>query len=151
MSDKRENAGSVDSLPVERESGDGLPGRRQLIRDAAVFQVKLMADGFRDLLLVPLSIGAAIVALLKGGKKPGTEFYELLRYGKRTENWINLFGAASQTSDAANDDEFRGDDIDQLVARAESFVMDEYRHGGVTRQAKERLAKVLAAVRRRAM
>jgi hypothetical protein len=127
-----------------------VPDRWQMIRDVAVFQVKLMADGIRDLLLVPLSIGAAIVGLLKTGPKAGPEFYDVLRFGRRTEHWINLFGAAEQLHGPADDDErFPGDDIDDLVTKVESFVVDEYRSGAVTAQAKQKLDRALAAVRKR--
>ena len=38
--------------------------------------------------------------------------------------------------------------IDEIVGRIESFVVDEYRRGGVTAQAQERLDKILDAVQR---
>ena len=37
--------------------------RGELVRDAAVFQLKLMADGFRDLALVPVSLIVAAVGV----------------------------------------------------------------------------------------
>lgn len=121
-----------------------------MIRDVVVFQLKLLADGLRDLLLVPISLGAAIVSLLKAGPTPGTEFYDLLRLGRRSDYWINLFGAASHLHGPASDAErFAGDDIDDLVSKVESFVVDEYRSGGVTAQAREKLERALAALRKR--
>jgi hypothetical protein len=41
--------------------------RGELARDAAVFQLKLMADGLRDLVLMPVSLIAISVARLNGG------------------------------------------------------------------------------------
>ncbi len=121
-----------------------------MMRDVAIFQVKLLADGLRDLLLVPVSLGAAVVSLLQPGPRPGTEFYDLLRLGRQSEKWINLFGAASHVHGPGNDDDrFPGEDIDQLVSKIESFVVDEYRKGGVTAQAKEKLERGLAALRNR--
>jgi hypothetical protein len=121
-----------------------------MIRDVAVFQVKLLADGILDLLFVPISLGAAIVSVLKGGPRPGTEFYDVLRLGRQSERWINLFGAASHLHGPASDDNrFPGEDIDKLVSRIESFVVDEYRSGGVTAQAKEKFDRALAALRNR--
>lgn len=125
------------------------PDRRTLVRDMAVLQVKLIVDGLRDFLLVPISIAAGIVSLLKAGKEPGTEFYDLLRFGRRSERLINLFAAADRAR-AREDDEETLPDIDQMVARVETFVVDEYNNGGITAQAKERLDRVLASVRRRA-
>lgn len=126
---------------IEEQNG---PDRWTLIRDLAVFQVKLLFDGFRDLLLLPVSLIAGIFSLVGGGVKPGSEFYDLLRIGRRSERWINLFGAAERYHGPATDDEsFAVEDIDKMVSRVESFVVDEYKKGGVTAQAKERLDKAL--------
>ena len=38
------------------------PGRWTLIRDVAVFQVKLVFDGMRDVVLLPISLIAGIVS-----------------------------------------------------------------------------------------
>ena len=120
------------------------PDRWTLIRDLAVFQVKLLFDGFRDLLLLPVSFIAGIVSLVGGGAKPGPEFYDLLRIGRRSERWINLFGAAEHYhGPASNDEKFAVEDIDNMVSRVEAYVVDEYKSGGVTVQAKERLDNAL--------
>ncbi len=125
------------------------PDRWMLIRDVAVFQLKLLFDGFRDLLLVPVSLIAGIVSLVRGGDKPGPEFYDLLKFGRGSEQWINLFGAASHWHGTALDDEkFAAGDVDELVSRVETFVVDEYRKGGVTAQAKARLDVALDALHR---
>ena len=129
---------------VESEERNQGPDRWTLIRDVVVFQVKLLFDGLRDLLLVPISIGAGIVSLLKSGSKPGSEFYDLLRLGRRSERWINLFGAAQHMPDAAgHNDLFPAEDVDELVSKVESFVVSEYRKGGVTAQAKDRLDRAI--------
>ncbi len=123
------------------------PDRWTLTRDIAVLQVKLVVDGLRDFLLVPVSLAAGILSLLKGGEHPGTEFYDLLRYGRRSERLINLFGAASRVHGPAADEESLPD-IDDMVAKVETFVVDEYRTGGITAQAKEHFDQVLRSVRR---
>ena len=126
------------------------PDRWTLIRDVAVLQVKLLVDSARDLLLVPISIIAGIVSLVKGGERPGPQFYDLMRLGKQSENWINLFGAADNASDrSAYGDRFAGQDIDSMVRKVEAFVVDEYKKGGVTAQAKEHLDRVLDTVGRK--
>jgi len=125
-------------------AGAGQGGRWTLIRDVAVFQFKVFVDGVRDLLLVPLSLLAALVGLVTGGRRPGTEFYDLLVIGRRSERWINLFGAADRVYGAAEDHEQGGGtDIDRLAARIERFVVDEYRKGGLTGQARERLDRAI--------
>jgi len=126
------------------KDGDPLPDRWTLIRDILVLQLKLIVDGLRDLILVPISLVIGIISLLKVGDASGSEFYELLRTGRRSERWINLFGAAERVygpSIAA--DRFPAEDIDKMVSRVESFVVDEYQKGGVTRQAKDQLDRAL--------
>jgi len=118
--------------------------RWTLIRDIAVLQGKLIIDGLRDFILVPVSIVAGVVSLLKSDDGPGTEFYDLLRVGRSTERWINLFGAAERVHGSVGDEEiFPMADVDEFVTRVESYIVDEYKNGGVTWQAKNRLDKAL--------
>jgi len=123
--------------------------RWTLIRDVAVFQVKLLFDGLRDVLLVPVSLIAGLISVFKSGDQPGPEFYDLLKFGRRSERWINLFGAAGHYhGPAADDEDLLGEDIDDLVSRVETFVIDEYQKGGVTAQAKDRLDGAINALQR---
>jgi hypothetical protein len=121
------------------------PDRWTLLRDALALQLKLVVDGARDFLLVPASIVAAVISLLRGrGGKPGPEFYQLLAFGKQTEEAIDLFGAYRHAPPDVRGQHRPGNvKFDDLVARVESFVVDEYRKGGVTAQAKERIDRAL--------
>ncbi|MEL7187255.1 MAG: hypothetical protein AAFN50_12605 [Pseudomonadota bacterium] len=122
-----------------------------LLRDIAVMQGKLIVDGLRDLLLVPASLIAGLVSLITSHNgRPGPQFYHLLQFGKQTERWINLFGAVKNAPDDVVEQSPFGDrDIDDLVHRVESFVVDEYKRGGVTAQAKKRLDEFLDAMQRK--
>lgn len=125
------------------------PDRWTLIRDVAVLQVKLIVDGLRDFLLVPVSLIAGVISLLKGDAHGGTEFYDLLRMGRRSERWINLFGAADRYKETTYEDTpLPLEDIDNLVGRLETYVVDEYKKGGVTKQVKERLDTLLDTLKR---
>lgn len=133
----------------QSENTGSAPDRWTLIRDIAVLQVKLIVDGLRDFILVPVSLVAGIMSLAKSDAGSGNEFYELLRLGKKSEHWINLFGAADQLPVSEHDYvNFPDEDIDAMVSRVESFVVDEYRKGGVTKQAKERLDKAITSLRK---
>jgi len=126
--------------------------RLTLLRDIAVLQVKLVVDGLRDFILVPVSLIAGVISLVKGGEERSSEFYDLLRMGRRSERWINLFGAAERVyGPASGDEQLSPEDIDTLVSRVESFVVDEYRKGGVTKQAKDQIDKALDTLHKRAM
>jgi len=133
------------------ESNDNHPPLWTLIRDIAVLQVKLLVDGARDLILVPASLIAGIVSLARSKDgKPGPEFYTLIGVGKQSERWINLFGAFKNAPPEVIEQNRFGDaDMDQIVSRVESFVVDEYKRGGVTAQAKERIEKAMEAMQRR--
>lgn len=125
------------------------PDRWSLIRDIAVFQVKLLVDGLRDLFLVPISLVTGVIGLFKGGDEIGAEFYGLLRLGRQSEHWINLFGAVSNyEASGSGEDPAKVRDIDEIVARVENFIIDEYRKGGVTAQAKKRLDQAIDSLSR---
>ena len=130
---------------------DNRPDTWTLIRDASVLQVKLIVDGLRDFLLVPLSLIAAVISLVKSSDgKPGPQFYRLLNVGKRSEQWINLFGAREHSPESASESEaYRDMNIDQIVGKVETFVVDEYKRGGITAQAKEQIDKALGAIQQR--
>ena len=114
---------------------DGPPERDRwnLIRDIAVLQAKLLADAVRDLLLAPLALVAGLVDLVRPG---GRLFDEVLALGRRTDRWINLFGHEAE-ADAS---------LDQLAARLEERIRQQYEAGGVTAQAKDAVDRALDAV-----
>ena len=138
----------MELLPEDNESR---PPTWTLIRDIAVLQVKLIVDGLRDLILVPASLVAGIISLSKTKDGvPGTEFYTLVGVGKQSERWINLFGAYGNAPPQVTEQNHFGDaDIDDIVSRVESFVVDEYKRGGVTAQARDRMNKAMDKMRRR--
>jgi hypothetical protein len=90
-----------------------------LLRDLGVFQLKLVVDGLRDLILVPTSLIAGIVSRAKGeGGRPGLQFYHLLGFGQQTERWINLFGAVENSPGKLDrPTPFGEGDIDDLVGK----------------------------------
>jgi hypothetical protein len=93
--------------------------RLGVFRDIVVFQAKLLVDGLRDLLLSPLSIGAALIDLLIPGDDGGKRFYAVVRFGRRTERWINLFGAADR-----RDPDVSPQGADALLNEIEAFLRD---------------------------
>ncbi len=121
--------------------------RAELIRDAALFQGKLLLDGVRDLVLVPISIVAALIDLATGEKPAGRRFYSVVQLGRRSEHWINLFGAADRSPHENRWD--HGEEsvrLDDLVEQVEKVVKDQYAEGGVTGSARNALNKALDAL-----
>ncbi|MFK8051874.1 MAG: hypothetical protein AB8F65_02785 [Woeseiaceae bacterium] len=124
----------IDEHPAE------LPTKRQLIRDAVVFQVKLIVDGIRDFVLIPVSLVATVLSLLKPGKVAGSEFYDVVTFGKETEERINLFSAARPS--AVRTDELPAGDLDQVIDQVEQYVSKELQ-GERMEQARARLDVLL--------
>ena len=83
----------MDEQDSESENAtDASATRLHLIWEVFVFQLKLAADGLRDVLLSPISIISAIMGLVAGGHEPDRYFKQVLKLGRRTEIWLNLFG-----------------------------------------------------------
>ncbi|MGB7904453.1 MAG: hypothetical protein WCF43_07160 [Steroidobacteraceae bacterium] len=75
--------------------------RWRLVRDVAVFQVKLGMEAFLDLTLIPVSLAAAALDLLLGNWRRPRWFHAVLRFGERCERRIDLWGAATSGVDAS--------------------------------------------------
>ena len=112
--------------------------RTRLVRDTAVLQLKLMVDGVRDALLIPVSLMAAVLGLVRGGDQANREFQRVIKWGRRSERWINLFGHQSprgRTHPSAS--------MDLLLDRVEQVVLDQYRRGRNTDEAREAIKAAL--------
>ena len=101
-----------------------------------VFQLKLGIDALRDVALMPISLVAAVVDLAKGGDQPKS-FYEVVRLGRRSERWINLFGAVEPP------EEGELPSLDSLVGEVERLVVEQVERGGVTASAKDAIDRSL--------
>jgi len=121
-----------EDIPAHHDS------RLRLILEVLVFQMKLAADGLRDVLLVPVSIGAAIAGLLTGGEQPDVYFRRVLRFGRRTEHWINLFGPRHHRNTA-----------DEWVRPFEESVIERMRHSGRARKGVRHVNQLLDSVNER--
>ena len=109
--------------------------RLQLLWDVFLFQFKLAADGLRDVLLSPLSIFSAILGLIAGGDDPHQYFRRLLRLGRRSEVWINLFGYRKHEGTS-----------DDLVAPIKERVLSQAQDNPWIRNAGTKLNKTLDSV-----
>lgn len=107
-----------------------------LLRDLVIFQVKLVMDGMKDLVLMPLTIGAAAIDIVFPGRRPGHRFYLVMALGERFDRWLNLF-SASDRADASKDGLFGTGragrntmlgEIDDLLFGRERRAPDEAQH-----------------------
>lgn len=67
--------------------------RTRILRDLIVFQVKLWLEGFKDFVLVPISLGAALLDLVFGNLYGRGALYAVMRLGDRFERWVHLYAA----------------------------------------------------------
>jgi len=119
--------------------------RGELIHDAVVFQLKLMADGFRDLVLLPVSLIATIIGLLRGGDEPEREFLQVIQVGRESEQWINLFGnhdIPENTNAIAS--------IDALFTKVEDTLKQHYKTAGTSTSAQAEIDEALQVAHEKA-
>lgn len=119
--------------------------RKVAFRDFLIFQVKLALDGFKDMVVFGLSIGAIALDFIAGrGQRPRL-FYSVVRVSERWDMWLNLHSAAKRLEEDGGDDGFFGvseagsdtliGQIEQLVRRGDR---DARRTEGGTSSAEER-------------
>lgn len=138
MRDATTLAPLADELPRARPGG-----RARLIRRVILFQVKLFADGMRDVVMSPLSVVAGVIGVLFGRRDPEEAFERLMRFGRQTDHLINLF-------DAYGKDEARGTaTLDKVADEIEAVVRRDYANGGVSAKSAEALSALARQLRQR--
>lgn len=149
-------------VPVGTDDAVLRARRWRLVRDLAVFQLKLLVDGIKDLVLSPVSLVAAIVGLVTRREDPGRTFAAVLRLGHGFDRWVNLFGQARDQprlppADDAHptapthpgDTPSSGDGLDAYMARVEQVLVEQYRRGGLTAKAKDAIDQAIDALHQR--
>lgn len=133
----------------ERENSQRAPARTDtatIVRDTLILQGKLVIDGLRDAILIPLSLLAALVSLTQTGQQHGKFFYDVVRMGRRTEHWINLFEAADRIY-PRDDDTVGETGLDDYLAQVEGRLAREFRNGEVTNSARRAVDAVVEKIR----
>lgn len=132
--------------------------RGDLIRRSLMLQVKLIVDGVRDFLLVPVALVATLVGLLRSGEDPAREFDRVIELGRASDEWIDLFGMHQEANKAVpGSDQPRGQPGDQprdqardqpktleeWAGRAEEAIQKEIKSGELSEQAARALRSAL--------
>lgn len=96
--------------------------RLQLLLNLGVFQLKLLMDGIRDILLVPIALGCGLFGIVFGGNHPDRWFNQLLHYGRRSDRFINLFNQHddNNTQSQPTSDEMLAPYREKLVSQAQN-------------------------------
>ncbi|GAB4349569.1 MAG: hypothetical protein Kow0026_05020 [Oricola sp.] len=131
-------------LPRADRAGDAAvaASRGALLRRLVIFQVKLFADGLRDLVLSPVSFAVAAIGILFGGRNPHGLFDRLMHAGHLTDNWIDLFGHHAREGDRPS--------LERLIDEVESALRADHARGGVTAEAERHFRILAEELRRRA-
>jgi hypothetical protein len=108
--------------------------RWQLIRDVLVFSAKVALETARDLVLFPAALIAGLLGVVAGGDRPERTFHQVRAIGARFDEWLNLFGEHDASEEPG---------IDEQFGKLEQLLVDEYKRGGVTAQAKQAIDRAL--------
>src|SRR5436190_13761805 len=116
--------------------------RWKFMRDVAVFQLKMFLDNVRDLVLMPVSLVAALIDLILKGEREGARFYNVLRWGWHSEKVIDVYSAI----DDHPPDGFEIGEaytVDGVIARLESVVAREVEKGGTAASIKSAMDRTI--------
>ena len=117
--------------------------RIELMRETAVLQLKLLADGLRDAALIPISLLAAIIGLIRGGEEPDREYRQVIKLGRRSERWINLFGHQRPLGKS-----HPAGSLDTVLNQVEDVVMEQYKKGRSSSEARTAIREALDEVQK---
>jgi hypothetical protein len=149
--------------------------RWQLIRESIKFQIKLILDAARDLILSPVAIICTVLDLAKGNNKQDGHFQRLMNWGHNTDHWLNLFGdlpvnakVVTTVENANNTDKNPNttqdnyspsttenpdlvknqvdENLDKLFGKIEGLLEEQQQAGGLTTVAKEKIALYLTSL-----
>src|SRR5688500_6528982 len=116
--------------------------RWNFVRDVMVFQLKLLLDNVRDLVLMPVSLVAALIDLVFRGEREGALFYRVLRWGQHSEAVIDVYSAIEHHEPG----EFkisRDYTVDGVIARLEGVLKREVERGGTAASVKAAMDKAI--------
>ncbi len=89
----------------------------ELARDLLGFQLKLLIDALRDLVTSPIALAAALLDLLLIRQQSPRHFRSVLRLGKRSEDWIDLWSSAY-------DEHTRPENVDAVLDSVQQLLRD---------------------------
>ena len=120
----------------------GSDARWTFIRDLLVFQLKMLLDNLRDIVLMPVALGAAVIDLLYRGEREGALFYKVLRWGLHSEQVIDVYSAIEQ-HDPGQFKVSRAYTVDGVIERLEDVVTREVEKGGTAASIKTAMDRAI--------
>ena len=120
----------------------GSKDRWKFIRDVVVFQLKMLLDNGRDLVLMPVALVAALIDLLLRGEREGARFYKVLRWGWHSEKVIDVYSAIENDEPGAFTIS-KDYTVDGVIARLEGVVTREVEKGGTAASIKNAMDRAI--------
>ena len=116
--------------------------RWKFLRDVVVFQLKMLLDNVRDFALMPISLVAAGIDFIFKGEREGALFYKVLRWGKHSEEVIDVYSAIEdhEKGDFRVDPNFT---VDGVIARLEGALIRECEKGGTAASIKAAMDRAI--------
>jgi hypothetical protein len=123
-------------LPIESGSNE----RWKFFRDVLVFQLKMLLGNVRDFALMPVSLVAALIDLIFRGKRHGSLFYQVLRWGAHSEEVINVYSAIEAHENPRVNPSYT---VDAVIARLEGVLVRECEKGGTAASIKAAMDRAI--------
>jgi hypothetical protein len=118
----------------------GSTARWKFFRDVLVFEFKMLLDNVRDFALMPISLVAALIDLIFKGKRQGSLFYQVLRWGAHSEEVINVYSAIEAHERPGVNPNYT---VDAVIARLEGVLVRECEKGGTAASIKAAMHRAI--------
>ena len=102
--------------------------RAVLFKRALVFQVKLVVDATRDLILSPAGMVCALLDLIKDSDPEQSYFNKLMRFGRQTDHWLNLFGSSNTKPQLSQNAQAEKEHVGQNTAKPYTSFSSTLQH-----------------------
>lgn len=113
------------------------------LKELLVFQVKLLADAGRDLLLSPIAIICTIMDAVSNSSKEKSYFEKLMSFGRKTDHHINLFKHTPVNQGKV-------ETVDDAAQYLEETLLKELKAGGLTEKGYTAVKEVLKKAAKKA-
>ncbi len=124
--------------------------RWAIIRDALVFQLKLVLEGIRDIVIGPLALLAALYDLMRGIPRSKAVLYRILERGYRYDLFLNLYDALDREGEPKHTKPLgRDKGVDRYVDRVTAAVQKNQDHSPLVAKTKKGVDRTLDWVQAR--
>jgi hypothetical protein len=117
-----------------------------LIRHGIVFQLKLGLDALRDILMSPVSIVLIVADIVMTNNHQQSYFIRLMRIGKKSDRWINLFAADLPDAKPSDSSVAEDSNVDYWFSKIETVVKEQQVDGKLTKKGKEKLQQYFGQI-----